>query len=29
LMKAPNVAAVKSSLTVRVTKSKPGVPIEV
>lgn len=29
LLKATNVAAVKSSLTVRVTKSKPGVPIEV
>lgn len=29
LMKAPNVASVKSSLTVRVTKNAPGVPIEV
>ncbi len=29
LLKATNVAAVKSSLTVRVTKSKPGVPIEI
>lgn len=28
LMKAPNVAAVKSSLTVRVTKNAAGVPIE-
>lgn len=28
LMKSPNVASVKSSLTVRVTKNKPGVPIE-
>ena len=28
LMKAQNVASVKSSLTVRVTKNKPGVPID-
>jgi DNA-binding Lrp family transcriptional regulator len=28
LLKSANVATVKSSLTVRVTKSKPGVPID-
>ena len=28
LLKAVNVASVKSSLTVRVTKNKPGVPID-
>ena len=28
LLKAANVASVKSSLTVRVTKNKPGVPID-
>lgn len=29
LLKGTNVAAVKSSLTVRVSKNKPGVPIEI
>lgn len=28
LLNAPNVAAVKSSLTVKVSKNKPGVPID-